>query len=33
MRSGNFDDGKQVGEWSTYDAKGRVVKVTKMKSP
>jgi antitoxin component YwqK of YwqJK toxin-antitoxin module len=26
-------DGKQVGEWTTYDAKGKVVKVTKMKSP
>ncbi len=33
MRSGYFEDGKQVGEWTTYDAKGRVVKVTKMKSP
>jgi antitoxin component YwqK of YwqJK toxin-antitoxin module len=33
MRSGYFEDGKQVGEWTTYDAKGKVVKVTKMKSP
>ena len=32
MRSGYFADGKQVGEWTTYDAKGKVVKVTKMKS-
>jgi antitoxin component YwqK of YwqJK toxin-antitoxin module len=29
MRSGNFADGKQVGDWTTYDAKGKVVKVTK----
>jgi antitoxin component YwqK of YwqJK toxin-antitoxin module len=28
MRSGSFEKGKQVGEWTTYDAKGRVVKVT-----
>ena len=33
MRSGYFDNGKQVGEWTTYDDKGKVVKVTKMKSP
>jgi antitoxin component YwqK of YwqJK toxin-antitoxin module len=33
MRSGYFEDGRQVGEWTTYDAKGRVVNVTKMKSP
>jgi antitoxin component YwqK of YwqJK toxin-antitoxin module len=33
MRSGYFNDGKQVGQWTTYDAKGKVVKVTKMKSP
>ena len=31
MRSGYFEDGEQVGEWTTYDRKGRVVKVTKMK--
>jgi hypothetical protein len=24
---------KQVGEWTTYDAKGKVVKITKMRSP
>jgi antitoxin component YwqK of YwqJK toxin-antitoxin module len=29
MRSGHFAGGKQVGEWTTYDAKGKVVKVTK----
>ena len=33
MRSGYFEDGKQAGEWTTYDAKGKVVKVTRMKSP
>ena len=32
MRSGYFKDGKQIGEWTTYDAKGRVYKVTKMKA-
>jgi len=31
MRSGYFDKGKQVGEWTTYDAKGNVYKVAKMK--
>jgi antitoxin component YwqK of YwqJK toxin-antitoxin module len=31
MRSGYFDKGKQVGEWTTYDSKGKVYKVTKMK--
>lgn len=29
MRSGTFDNGKQVGQWTTYDAKGEVYKVTK----
>ena len=33
MRSGYFDNGKQVGEWTTYDKKGKVYKVTKMKDP
>ena len=28
MRSGNFLSNKQVGKWTTYDKKGRVVKVT-----
>jgi hypothetical protein len=32
MRSGYFENGKQAGEWTTYDAKRKVVKVTKMKS-
>ena len=31
MRSGHFDMGAQVGEWTTYDAKGEVYKVTRMK--
>jgi antitoxin component YwqK of YwqJK toxin-antitoxin module len=31
MRTGYFESGKQVGEWTTYDATGRAVKVTKMK--
>jgi antitoxin component YwqK of YwqJK toxin-antitoxin module len=31
MRSGHFESGQQVGEWITYDKKGRVFKVTKMK--
>ncbi len=28
MRSGHFTKGKQSGEWTTYDSKGKVVKVT-----
>ena len=31
MRSGHFEDGEQVGEWTTYARNGRVVKVTLMK--
>jgi antitoxin component YwqK of YwqJK toxin-antitoxin module len=31
MRSGYFKKGKQVGEWTTYDKKGNVYKVTQMK--
>ncbi len=31
MRSGHFESGEQVGEWTTYDKKGQVYKVTKMK--
>ena len=31
MRSGHFDQGAQVGEWTTYDARGNVYKVTPMK--
>jgi antitoxin component YwqK of YwqJK toxin-antitoxin module len=27
MRSGYFKKGKQVGSWTTYDKKGRIVKV------
>jgi uncharacterized protein YndB with AHSA1/START domain len=32
MRSGSFDMGRQTGDWSTYDAQGKLVKVTKKKS-
>jgi antitoxin component YwqK of YwqJK toxin-antitoxin module len=28
MRSGFFDRGRPVGEWTTYDANGAVYKVT-----
>lgn len=28
MRSGYFEKGKQIGEWITYDKKGKVYKVT-----
>jgi antitoxin component YwqK of YwqJK toxin-antitoxin module len=28
MRSGSFEKGKQVGEWITYDKKGKAVKKT-----
>ncbi len=31
LRSGFFDSGTQVGEWTTYDAKGKAYKVTRMK--
>jgi antitoxin component YwqK of YwqJK toxin-antitoxin module len=31
MRSGHFDRGAQVGEWTTYDKKGDVYKVTRVK--
>ena len=31
MRSGYFDRDKQCGEWTTYDAKGNVYKVTRIK--
>ena len=31
MRSGTFENGEQVGEWTTYDAAGKVYKVTRMK--
>jgi antitoxin component YwqK of YwqJK toxin-antitoxin module len=30
MRSGSFKNGKQTGEWTTYDKTGRIVKITKM---
>jgi antitoxin component YwqK of YwqJK toxin-antitoxin module len=31
MRSGCFKNGEQTGEWTTYDKKGEVYKVTQMK--
>jgi antitoxin component YwqK of YwqJK toxin-antitoxin module len=31
-RSRYFENGEQAGEWTTYDAAGKVVKVTRMKS-
>ena len=31
MRSGHFEHGEQTGEWTTYDKKEQVYKITKMK--
>lgn len=31
LRSGHFDRGEQSGEWTTYDRKGQVYKVTQIK--
>jgi hypothetical protein len=31
LRSGSFEAGEQVGEWTTYDRRGEVYKVTLMK--
>jgi antitoxin component YwqK of YwqJK toxin-antitoxin module len=31
LRSGNFEKGEPTGEWTTYDRKGRVYKVTLIK--
>ena len=31
MRSGYFKKGKQAGKWTTYDSKGRIVKITDFK--
>lgn len=30
MRSGYFEKGKQMGEWVTYDRKGKVYKITNL---
>jgi antitoxin component YwqK of YwqJK toxin-antitoxin module len=30
LRSGQFENGEQIGEWTTYDKKGKVYKVTAM---
>jgi antitoxin component YwqK of YwqJK toxin-antitoxin module len=31
LRSGSFETGKQTGEWTTYDARGKIYKVTTFK--
>jgi antitoxin component YwqK of YwqJK toxin-antitoxin module len=31
MRSGYFENGRQVGNWTTYDGKGKPFKITAMK--
>jgi antitoxin component YwqK of YwqJK toxin-antitoxin module len=31
LRSGSFDGGRQVGEWTTYDKSGAPYKVTTVK--
>ncbi|MBL9174535.1 MAG: hypothetical protein JNL10_13445 [Verrucomicrobiales bacterium] len=31
MRAGYFENGEQAGDWTTYDKKGQVYKVTRMK--
>lgn len=33
LRSGWFEQGRQTGEWTTYDRNGAVYKVTRMKAP
>ncbi len=33
LHSGYFQNGEQVGEWTPYNGKGKIVKVTKMKYP
>ncbi len=32
LRSGHFDRGRRVGEWTTYDGNGNVHKVTRFSS-
>ncbi len=31
LRSGTFEHGEQVGEWTTYDKQGKIYKVTQMR--
>lgn len=31
LRSGHFEAGRQVGEWTTYDRAGRPYKVTRIR--
>lgn len=33
MRSGHFEKDEKCGEWTTYDAKGKIYKVTLIKPP
>lgn len=32
LRSGTFENGAQVGEWTTYDKRGNVYKVTTIRA-
>ncbi|MDP3410043.1 toxin-antitoxin system YwqK family antitoxin [Bosea sp. (in: a-proteobacteria)] len=32
LRSGHFQKGQQIGEWTTYDARGEPYKVTQMRN-
>lgn len=32
MRSWNFEKGRQVGEWVTYDKNGKIIKTTLMEN-
>lgn len=32
LRSGYFENGEPIGEWTTYDTAGQVYKVTRRKS-
>ncbi len=32
LRSGTFENGQQVGEWTTFDKQGNEYKVTKLRS-
>lgn len=31
LRSGHFENGEQIGEWTTFNKQGQVYKVTKLK--
>ena len=32
LRSGHFENGKQISEWITYDKNGQIYKVTNIKA-